>query len=79
MWEDIDNLTRTAVSGGTTTIINNPLLMNSFNTIDSNYDMAKLDQIYSRQIKIMQENCKTDFGMIGLLTKSLVDKVKTMT
>ena len=67
----MENLSKLALSGGCTTLINNPLLTNDSLLEDEAASVAQ-------KIQILLEKCKTDFGQLALLTMENVKDIKAV-
>jgi len=57
-WEDIEGITKMAIKGGITTIMDNPILANSLNK-DHDNDLTQIQSHYSH----LEENLYTDCGI----------------
>ena len=68
-WENIEHCTTLAVSGGVTTIVDNPLMSANF---DSG---AEYIETLKKRIEKIRVNSKVDFGVFGLLDPKTLDYV----
>ncbi|EAR99050.1 amidohydrolase family protein (macronuclear) [Tetrahymena thermophila SB210] len=65
-WCEIQNLTRIALAGGVTMVVNNPLLENEQNIVELNQSLCDCRE----KIEAMREESFVDFAQLTLLTKT---------
>lgn len=65
-WAEIENLTKIALAGGVTMVVNNPLLDNPKNIVELNKTLCDCNE----KIKAMRMNSYVDFAQLSLLTKT---------
>ncbi|KAL4507228.1 hypothetical protein ABPG72_002021 [Tetrahymena utriculariae] len=75
-WCEIQNLTRIALAGGVTMVVNNPLLENEQNIVELNQSLCDCKE----KIEAMKDESFVDFAQLTLLTKTnykdMLDKEK---